>query len=199
MSTKRNRVEVAAFQTSKKGNYYCGDSYFYTETEKEFICAVADGLGNGEFARESSKAVIDVIKDNIHASIEEIIRHCNKELTGKRGVVLGILKFDFNLKRYSFSSIGNIGVITVTNDGKKKRNIPNAGYLAGYHRKFAVETGKLDDILNFFMYSDGVSDRELSERYFLNEDVNQIIDTYKYKSGQYKDDDTTLIAMRYTS
>ncbi|WP_404456657.1 protein phosphatase 2C domain-containing protein [Virgibacillus necropolis] len=195
---KHKKVEVDAYQKAKKGNFYCGDSYFYTETENEFICALADGLGSGEFARESSQVVVEIIGENIHASIEQIIKRCNEKLTGKRGVVLGILKIDFKMKSYSFSSIGNIGVMTIMQDGRKKRNIPNAGYLAGYHRKFKVETGNLDQTMNFIMFSDGVSDTELAQRYFLNKNVNEIIAAYEYKNGQTKDDDTTLIAMRYT-
>lgn len=198
MSTNGNKVEVGVFQQAKKGNYHCGDSYFFTETENEFVCALADGLGSGEFAKESSQVVVDIIKDNIHATIEQIIKQCNEKLSGKRGVVLGILKVDFHLKQYSFSSIGNIGVITITRDGKKKRNIPNGGFLAGYHRAFKVESAKLDPDMNFIMFSDGVSDRELSERYLLNRNVNEIIAMFEYKSNQSKNDDTTLIAMCYT-
>ncbi|ASK61245.1 indirect negative regulator of sigma-B activity [Virgibacillus phasianinus] len=198
MSVTGKRVEVGVYQKAKKGNYYCGDSYFYTETENEFVCALADGLGSGEFARESSQVVVDIIKDNIHASIEQIIKRCNENLTGKRGVVIGILKIDFTSKRYSFSSIGNIGVITISQDGKKKRNIPNGGYLAGYHRPFKIENGKVDSVMNFIMFSDGVSDAELAQKYFLNKNVNETIATYEFKNGQAKDDDTTLIAMRYT-
>lgn len=199
MSTKERKVEVAVFQKAKKGNYYCGDSYFYIETEDEFVCALADGLGSGEFAKESSQVVIEIIKDNIHASIEQIIKSCNEKLTGKRWVVLGILKLNFNLKRYSFTSLGNIGVITIMQDGRKKRNIPNSGYLAGYHRKFKVENGNIDDkSMNFIMFSDGVTDNELGQRYFLNKNVNEIIANYEDNNGKLKDDDTTLIAMRYT-
>lgn len=192
-----NRVEVEVFQKSKKGNYYCGDSYFYTETEDEFICALADGLGSGEFASESSQVVVDIIGDNIHASVEQIIKTCNKNLTNKRGVVLGILKLNFKKQEYSYSSIGNIGVITVLEDGSKKRNIPNNGYLAGFPRKFKIENGPLVPNMNFIMFSDGVSDTELSQGYFRNKDVKDIIATYKYKDGQM-DDDITLIGMRYT-
>lgn len=192
------KVEVGVYQKSKQGNYHCGDSYFFTETENEFICALADGLGSGEFAMESSQIVVDIIKDNIHATIEQIIKKCNEKLFGKRGVVLGILKMDFNSRSYSFFSIGNIGVMTITSNGKKKRNIPNGGFLAGYHRAFKVEGAELDQSMNFIMFSDGVLDTELSKRYLLATNVNEVIATYEHKNDRPKNDDTTLIAMRYT-
>src|SRR5690625_4795430 len=118
------KVQVAVYQKAKSNNYYCGDSYFYTETENEFVCALADGLGSGEFAKESSQAVIDIIRNNINATVEQLVKKSNEQLVGKRGVVLGILKINFEAQSYSFSSIGNIGIMTITNCKKKKRNIP---------------------------------------------------------------------------
>ncbi|GGB55466.1 SpoIIE family protein phosphatase [Virgibacillus dakarensis] len=197
MSTKENRVEVAVYQRAKKGNFHCGDSYYYIETENEFVCAIADGLGSGEFAKESSQIVIDIIKNNIHATVEHIVKQCNEQLFRKRGVVLGILKLTFLSGQYSFSSIGNIGVLTITRDGKRKRNIPNSGYLAGYHRTFKVITDKLEPHMIFLMFSDGVTDADLSQKFILNRDVNDITNTYAHLHSESQNDDTTLIAIRY--
>lgn len=198
MSTKQNNVDVAIFQKAKKGQYYCGDSYFYTETENEFVCALVDGLGSGEFAKESSQIVIDIIKNNIHTTVDQLIKKSNQQLTGKRGAVIGILKMEFHSRRYSFSSIGNIGVLTITENGKKKRNIPNAGYLAGYHRPFKVVTDRLEPEMNLIMFSDGVSDNDLSQHFLLNKDVNQVTNAYaNHVNGEVRKDDTTLIAIRY--
>ncbi|MFD1038356.1 SpoIIE family protein phosphatase [Virgibacillus byunsanensis] len=190
-------MDVAIYQKAKKGNFHCGDSYFYTETENEFVCALADGLGSGEFAKESSQIVMDIIQSNMHVPINQIVNICNKQLTGKRGVVLGILKIDFNTERYTFSSIGNIGVLTITEDNKKKRNIPSAGYLAGYQRPFKVVEEVLKPEMRFIMFSDGVTDKDLSQRFFLDKSVEEITKTFEYTSRKVKDDDTTLIAMRY--
>ncbi|WP_099156826.1 protein phosphatase 2C domain-containing protein [Virgibacillus ndiopensis] len=190
-------VQVAVYQKAKKGNYHCGDSYFYSETENEFICALADGLGSGEFAKESSQIVVDIIKDNVNVSVEQLIKKSNEKLIGKRGVVLGILKINYQSNRYSFSSIGNIGVMTITADGNKKRNIPNVGYLAGYHRPFKIVTEKIEPNMNFIMFSDGVLDSDLSQKYFLNKEVNEITKTFEQVNSEPRNDDTTLIAIRY--
>jgi negative regulator of sigma-B (phosphoserine phosphatase) len=190
-------VQTAVFQKPKDGNYHCGDSYFYLETENEFICAIADGLGSGEYAKESSQIVINIIRENMDQPIEKIIKVCNEQLFGKRGVVLGILKMDFISTVYSFSSIGNIGIVVVDQDKNKKRNIPSSGYLAGYPRKFKVIEEKLKSNMNFVMFSDGITDKDLSEMSFFGKNVENIIETFKYKSNPVRDDDTTLIAMRY--
>lgn len=193
----QGKVDVSVFQKPKKGNAYCGDSYFYTETEDLFVCAIADGLGSGEFAWESSQAVINIIEENINVSVEELVKKVNIALWGKRGVVLGILKMDFKSEIYSFSSIGNIGMMKVTKDRKKSRNIPNSGYLAGYKRQIKVDNKILEKGTNFIMFSDGVEDKELSNRFFIENDVERITKTYEQTSAKNREDDTTLIVMRY--
>ncbi|SDK31350.1 SpoIIE family protein phosphatase [Sediminibacillus albus] len=191
-------MRVAVYQEAKKGNYYCGDSYYYQETDNEFICALADGLGSGEHAKESSQAVMDVVEENIHADVEQLIKICNERLVGKRGVVLGVLKINFLNDSYSFSSIGNIGIMTITDDQEKKRSIPNSGYLGGYRRPFKVFEGKMDPGMIFIMFSDGVNAMDLSAKYFLGKDVDRITETYSSLVGENKNDDTTLIAMKYS-
>lgn len=195
MSMKK--VDVAVYQKAKADNYCCGDSYFYNETDHEFVCAIADGLGSGEYAKESSQIVINIIKKNSGATVEKLVKECNKQLVGKRGVVIGILKLDYLNKMYTFSSIGNIGMLTISKDQKKKRIIPNSGYLAGYKRSFKVIQERLESNMNFFMFSDGVEEGELAKGYFMNKDVHAVTRTYEYMSDNVRKDDTTLIAMRY--
>lgn len=198
MSDKINKVETAVFQKAKHNQYCCGDSYFYTETDHEYVCALADGLGSGEFAKESSDIVIGIIKENIHATVEQLIKKCNQKLSGKRGAVIGILRIDFRTGEYTFSSIGNIGILTISENGKKKRSIPNAGYLAGYHRPFKVVTDQFVSGMNFILFSDGVTDQDLSQWFLLSRDVHQVVQTFaNYTEGEIRTDDTTLIAIRY--
>lgn len=191
------KVEVAVFQEKKKGTPYCGDSYFYIETDQMFICAIADGLGSGEFAKESSQIVMDTIQNNLMLPEKQLFKICNQRLMGRRGVVVGILRLDFITEHFTYSSIGNIGLIIVSNDKRKKRNIPNRGYLAGYERPFGVMKGKFTKQTNFIMFSDGVEETELSQPFLLYEDVEDLVKTFGIVSNSLRADDTTLVAMRY--
>jgi negative regulator of sigma-B (phosphoserine phosphatase) len=190
-------VDVAVYQKSKDGNYYCGDTYFYEQSENEFICAIADGLGSGEYAKESSQIVIDIIRENRRAAVDDLVKISNEQLLGKRGVVIGILKVNFAEKTYTYSSIGNIGIMLVKEGKKKMRNIPSSGYLAGYKRPFKVIEGELEPNMNFIMFSDGIEDRELSEPYFLKRNVQDVISVYKQRESEIAKDDKTLIAIGY--
>src|SRR5690606_32119687 len=106
---------------------------------------------------------------------------------------------DFQQETYSFSSIGNIGIMVITKDGKKKRNIPSVGYLSGSKPNFKVMREKLEPSTNFIMFSDGVKDKELTK---LNgsctsTDVTCITKAYEHISEETRIDDTTLIAIHY--
>lgn len=192
-----NRVKVAVFQEAKNGNNECGDSYYFCETESEFVCALADGLGSGEYAKESSDIVINIIKENMNCSVEKLVQKCNEQLFGKRGTVLAILKIDFMSEIYSISTIGNVGVITITGENKRKRNVPSAGYLAGYKRDFKVIREPLESEMNFIMYTDGVTNQELADNYFFCTEVERITKSFALRNGTPRKDDTTLIAIRY--
>jgi negative regulator of sigma-B (phosphoserine phosphatase) len=191
------KVQVSVYQQPKSGQTYCGDSYCYAESQNHFICALADGLGSGKYAKESSQIVIDIIDDNVHAPIEDLMKMCNKALFGKRGVVLGVLKMNFKEKTYSYTSIGNIGILYVDEQRRKKRNIPSAGFLTGYPKPFRVMTGKLEEQMNFIMFSDGVTEVDIMQKYLLARDVSDITASFASAHEGDKLDDTSLIAMRY--
>ncbi|MFD1067137.1 SpoIIE family protein phosphatase [Oceanobacillus locisalsi] len=190
-------VDVSVYQKSKKGNHFCGDSYFFIEEDQLFLGVLADGLGSGENAKESSQAVIDIVKQYKHQTVKEIIDLCNKQLVGMRGAVMGILKIDFIDQTYTFSSIGNIGIIILEQGCKKKRNIPSSGYLGSRYRGVKVMTEKLSDGTNFIVFSDGVKDKELSAYYFTDYNVERITDLYAQNIDNTRQDDTTLMAIRY--
>ncbi|MFC4402031.1 protein phosphatase 2C domain-containing protein [Gracilibacillus xinjiangensis] len=190
-------VDVSVFQKAKSGNYYCGDSYFYHEEDGTFICALADGLGSGEYAKESSQIVVDTIKADSNMPIKSLLHKCNQKLIGKRGVVLGILQINLEDEKYFYSSIGNIGLITITSESLKKRNIPQPGYLSGYDRPFKVLAGTVEQDMIFIMFSDGVTSKEIANPNLFHKEVRHITDTFSYLFQQKLDDDTTLIAMKY--
>ncbi|WP_347862927.1 SpoIIE family protein phosphatase [Salimicrobium sp. PL1-032A] len=194
---ERPSLNVATYQKAKQGNYFCGDSYIYNETDDNFICALADGLGSGELAKDASEAVMKVIEANPDATIRYLVEQCNQVLSGKRGVVLGILRIDKKEKAYAYSSIGNIGIVIVDADGSKSRNIPLPGYLAGYPRDLRVKRGTLEEGMRFLVFSDGVDERKLSKLFYRAKTVQDLIEQYDIEFGQSRSDDTTLIAMEY--
>lgn len=197
MSTTAEKVDIAVYQKAKQENACCGDSFFYKQMGNQFVCALADGLGSGKFARESAQTVINVVKEYSHLPDRELARLCTKKLVGQRGVVLGILILDYEIEEFRFLSIGNIGLRTITKDKSRNRNIPSQGYLGGYQRYFKVMHEKLEPNMKFFLFTDGVLDKELGLDYFYYADVDETIDAFQNLIDEPRADDTTLIALNY--
>lgn len=189
-------IDVSTYQREKKGNYYCGDSYYYYQEDDYFICALADGLGSGELAYESSQAVMDVIKDNPWLPIDSLIKRLNQVLIGKRGVVLGILRIDLNKGVFKYASIGNIGLMAIASDGIKKRNIPMSGYLGSYPREIKKLNGFLTDGMMFVLFSDGVLPKDLTHDLFQQKEPSDITAIFEEKMDRNLEDDTTLIVIK---
>jgi negative regulator of sigma-B (phosphoserine phosphatase) len=195
---KREKIHVSIYQKGKSGNNHCGDRYFFTEADREFICIIVDGLGSGIMAGESAQVVIDIIKTNPAISNKAFVKKCTEELSGKRGVVLGVLRIDFISQKYTYSSIGNVGLVVIINDDQIRRTIPRLGFLGSYERNLRVEQGKLQANHGFLIFSDGVTDRELSKICICNKNVDEVIEAFSHISNDVRKDDTTLIAIRYT-
>ncbi|SEN81942.1 negative regulator of sigma-B (phosphoserine phosphatase) [Amphibacillus marinus] len=190
-------VSVAVYQRAKQGNYYCGDSYYYYENDDFFICALADGLGSGELARESSQAVMDTIRTNPYRDTKSMVKASNEALVGKRGVVLGVLRLDYRNKQYTYASIGNIGLMTIRADTVKKRTIPISGYLGVYARPLKEVQEPLEQGTKFALFSDGVISRDLTYKLFQKENVADITEAFAAKMSNEREDDTTLIVIKY--
>lgn len=194
---KMSAIDISVYQKEKVGNYNCGDSYYYYQDNDFFLCALADGLGSGEMARDSSQAVMDVIKVDPLMTTSEIIKRSNQALAGKRGVVLGILKLDLRSLEYTYASIGNIGLMTITSEGVKKRNIPMSGYLGVYPRKTKEISGKFKKNMQFVLFSDGVLSKDLTHNLFQKQNSAEITDAFAEQMEQNREDDTTLIVIKF--
>ncbi|WLR58190.1 PP2C family serine/threonine-protein phosphatase [Guptibacillus hwajinpoensis] len=150
------KLTVAAYQKPKAGNQMCGDSYYVAETSDYFICAVADGLGSGDMAKDSSLAAINVVKEYQDEDVEALMKRANEEMRGKRGCVLSIFKLDLKTRQLEYSGIGNINLIIYQPDGKIIRPISYSGYLSGKLQKVKVQSIDYPSGSSFVTYSDGV-------------------------------------------
>lgn len=148
-------VQVSAFQQAKENNDCNGDSYITIETDEYFVCAIADGLGSGQFAKESADVAIYTIKKTHDQAVEQMLDAANQSLYGKRGVVMAVFKIDYETMELSFSGVGNIYLILYDENGDIVRPVTYSGYLSGKPQKYRVERVSLEKPLSFLMYSDG--------------------------------------------
>lgn len=150
-------LEGYVFNAAKEGNYESGDSYFTVVTDDYFICSVADGLGNGPIARESSQVIPQILKDGHHETIDGLMHRFNELMYQKRGAAVAIFKVDFKKKTLEYSCVGNIRFYLY-----RKRTdqmiypLPVMGYLSGRPQKLRTQTYTYEEDDLFLIHSDGV-------------------------------------------
>ncbi len=193
-------MQVSAFQRAKNNNEYNGDSYIVIETDKYFVCGIADGLGSGELAKDSSEAAILAIKQAHHLSVEEMLRAANESLYGMRGVVMAVFKIDYEAMELSFSGIGNINLMLFYRDGKVVRPVTYSGYLSGKPQKYRVERLSIETPIFFFMHSDGFNGR-MNNREIIYKMKSPEHAVYNIKESltELNDDITCLVGQMYES
>ncbi|WP_419882740.1 SpoIIE family protein phosphatase [Peribacillus sp. B-H-3] len=190
---RETEIEVLASQSSKDDMPYCGDDYFICQTKEYFLCVLADGLGSGKFAYESSHAVIEEVKKNHSKGVETLMANCNSSLVNKRGAVVSILKIYYDTKEFVYSSVGNIRFFLYNPQSDKLvYPLPVTGYLSGRKQKYHTQRYKYEPNAKFLLHSDGLqlqgAKNILKRHYSLEQNAHHIL-----QNNTMESDDTTFI------
>lgn len=190
---KNDQIELTVRQVSKGGAPFCGDSYYHVTTEDYFLCVLADGLGSGEFAYESSNTVTEIVKQFHDISLEDILDKCNKALASKRGAAVAILKVMFKSQQFQYVSVGNIRFFLFNPLIKKViYPLPTSGYLSGSMRKFKSQTFTYEPTSRFILYSDGLELKEIKAYMGRTSSINLVSEDI-WNSNTAHSDDITFI------
>lgn len=149
-------IEVYVYQEAKAGNYESGDTFFLHAEEDYFICAIADGLGNGPIARQSAQIIPKVLEEHHHESIDELLSRCNEYMVQKRGAAVAIVKVDYKREKIQYSCIGNVRFYMLQDRAKMIYPLPVMGYLSGRPQKMNMQEYDYHSGDLFFLHSDGV-------------------------------------------
>lgn len=154
---QHSSINAFIFNAAKKGNYESGDSYHTVLTDDYFICSVADGLGSGPIARESSQVIPQILREYHHETVDQLMQRFNELMIHKRGAAVAIFKVDFNNKTLEYSCVGNIRFYLYR---KTKDEIiyplPVMGYLSGRPQKLRTQLYTYVENDLFLIHSDGV-------------------------------------------
>jgi negative regulator of sigma-B (phosphoserine phosphatase) len=151
-------IEMIAGSHSKGGNLFCGDTYFVDQKDDEFICLLADGLGSGEHAYESSFAASKVVEQSWHSeTVNDLMEAINQSLHHKRGAAVALFKINFSTRQFEYSCVGNIRFYLYGPDGKLTYPLPVTGYLSGRPQRYRMERFPYEQGSKFLVHSDGIS------------------------------------------
>ncbi|OMP66807.1 PP2C family serine/threonine-protein phosphatase [Domibacillus epiphyticus] len=155
---KNTFIEMIAGSRSKNNNSFCGDTYFVELNNGEFICLLADGLGSGRYAYESSFAAAEAVKQRWQSeTVEELMESVNQSLHQKRGAAVAIFKVNFEARQFEYTCVGNIRFYLYAPDGKLTYPLPVTGYLSGRPQRYRMERFTYEKGSKFLVHSDGVN------------------------------------------
>ncbi|OLS41166.1 PP2C family serine/threonine-protein phosphatase [Bacillus sp. MRMR6] len=149
-------IQSLAYQLAKQGNSCNGDSFYMKATENYYICVVADGLGSGQHAHDSSNAIKEVVEKRHSEEIDVLMDACNQSLKLKRGATVSILRVDFHQKLVSYCSVGNIQFAFYNPPGLYIYPIPVNGFLSGKPQTYRIETFPYEKESKFIIHTDGL-------------------------------------------
>ena len=156
-SILNEHVEAYVYQEAKRGNQESGDTYFMHAEEDYFICAIADGLGNGPIARQSAQIVPKVLEEYHDETLDELLFRCNEHMVQKRGAAVAIVKADFKKQTIQYSCVGNVRFYLLQNREKMIYPLPVMGYLSGRPQKLKTQEYPYQKGDLFFLHSDGMT------------------------------------------
>ncbi|WP_050182184.1 PP2C family serine/threonine-protein phosphatase [Domibacillus robiginosus] len=187
------QLELIAGTHSKGGNSFCGDTYYFAQDGDSFVCLLADGLGSGRYAYESSQAAAEIVERDWQAeSVEGMMNLINMAMFQKRGAAVALFKIDFKQRKFEYTCVGNIRFYLYAKDGKLTYPLPVTGYLSGRPQRYRMEHFTYEPGSKFLIHSDGVNLLNTKElmRYRSADQIAAELDTVAIKSN---DDATFLI------
>ncbi|MBM7663126.1 negative regulator of sigma-B (phosphoserine phosphatase) [Bacillus mesophilus] len=189
-------LEVLTYQMSKQGKDCCGDSYVIVTEQDYAVLAIADGLGSGAGAKDSSEVITKVIKQYHNEDIHSLIHRCNDSLRSKRGAAVTVVKIFFKLNEIVYAGIGNIKFILISPDGKTTYPLPKMGFLSGKPISFQIQRFSYEADSLFMMNSDGIKMLSSKELISFSYSLSDCIDYIDRKND--KTDDATLLVGKIT-
>lgn len=194
---EENDIKFSILSRPYPGMRANGDHYYVKKFKDRCIFAIIDGLGHGIEANSVSRLVSEIINNNTHKSIEDILITINKGLLHTRGAVAGILLIDTIKKEFQYSAVGNIEFRYILN-GNTERLIPSNGILGAYSRnKIKVHRKIYEKDAIITMCTDGIINKWDYTSYLYMDLVNPAIlaNSILKDFGKNTDDATILVAV----
>ncbi|MBT2573138.1 SpoIIE family protein phosphatase [Bacillus sp. ISL-51] len=190
---ENEHVQTLVYQLNKEGKSVCGDSFFMKANEEELVCAVADGLGSGSLANESSSAIKDIVESYADEDVESIIERCNQAMRNKRGATASILKINFIKRQLTYCSIGNVRFFLQSPSGDSFHPLPISGYLSGKPQRYKTHTSSYEKGAKFIIHTDGLDVPNIRSYLKQGQSIDDISNSLHMYTTSRKDDLTYIL------
>ncbi|MCY8464036.1 PP2C family serine/threonine-protein phosphatase [Bacillus atrophaeus] len=190
---ENQHIQTLVYQLNKEGKSICGDSFYIKADDQELVCAVADGLGSGTLANESSSAIRDLAESHADEDVASIIERCNQAMKNKRGATASILKVDFAARQFTYCSVGNVRFILYSPSGECFYPLPVLGYLSGKPQKYKTHTFSYEKGSKFIIHTDGLNVPDIRSYLKKGQSIEEISNSLKIYTTSRNDDLTYIL------
>lgn len=160
----RPGVEVGAVEAPLQGESVSGDAWALERDGAVTTLLVADGLGHGPLAAESSSRAAAAFRRHSGRPPGERVERIHDDMRGARGAAIAVARIDAAAHEVRYAGIGNIAAQIVVEDGSQSLISMNgtAGHIARSIREFsyAFVPGAL-----LIVHTDGMSARWTLDSY----------------------------------
>ncbi len=178
------------------GEDISGDTWSCMERPDGMTVMLADGLGHGIQAAESSRQAVRLFESNHHTPPSQGVLLLHQGLSGTRGCALAIADISLREGCVRNCGIGNICSRVVLKD--TERNLVSHNGIAGYEARKIQEFStpwELDALL--VMHSDGMTARwHLSDYPLLSRCHPAVIAAVLYRDHARGHDDVSVVVIR---
>jgi anti-sigma regulatory factor (Ser/Thr protein kinase) len=105
----RAGVSIRPFKLGR----FSGDQAGVWFDKKTIMVCMVDGLGHGEEAEYASRKVVRFVEKNRSMDLINLMRDCNEELRGSRGVAMAVVRIDVESGDMEFIGVGNTRCVIV--------------------------------------------------------------------------------------
>ncbi len=195
-------IEYGMAMLPLPGEVESGDRHVVRHFHNGVLVGVVDGLGHGTAAAEAAKMAVTTLEAHAQESIISLVRRCQQELKGTRGVVMSLASFNGQDNTLTWLGVGNVAGVLMRAEPQanpaspaREELLQRAGVVglqlpALYATVFPVVPG---DILVFA--TDGIR-RDFYEAINLREAPQRIADQICARYSTHTDDALVLV-VRY--
>src|SRR5262249_53895131 len=118
---------TCGLRAAKPGQEVCGDDWGARRRRSLHTIAVADGLGHGPEAFESSRAAIAVFNNSREAGPRELLEVIHAGIRHTRGAAVSIAELDEERRTITFAGLGNVSGRICDRDGQNRHMVSMNG------------------------------------------------------------------------
>ncbi len=152
-------IVVGTALRAVSGETTSGDACGHIAWSRGATVVLADGLGHGERAAIASRALIECVRSDPEAPLDQLFEQAHRVLVRTRGAVAAIARID-RAGRVDLASVGNVTAFVVPSGAERATHVLSLpGVLGSAFRSARVQSFDFAAGDTLVMHSDGIRSR----------------------------------------